>query len=86
MYRMKLGLEKRNLPKIVSSGTIFKRMKSVMKIKKEKKKEKKERSLIKKYSKILILIEKLFAFMFLLKTFVKGMIILLWSRAEFLIK
>ena len=38
---MKLGLEKRNLPKIVSSDTIFKRMKSVLKIKKEKKKRKK---------------------------------------------
>ena len=54
--------------------------------KKKKKKEKKDQSLIKKYSKILFLIEKLFTFMLLLKTFVKGIIILLWSRAEYLIK
>ena len=84
---MKLELEKRNLLKIVSSDTIFKRMKSVLKIKKKKnKKEKKDQSLIKKYSKILFLIEKLFTFMLLLKTFVKGIMILLWSRAEYLIK
>ena len=40
---MKLGLEKRNLPKIVFSDTIFKCMKSVLKIKKKNTKEKKEK-------------------------------------------